>query len=265
MRVGYLQFDCKFGRKAENFATVKKMIDEKKADLWVFPELFNSGYCFTSKEEAKLMAEPIPDGDTSRFLLTLSKIHHCTIVAGLPEFFEKSLYNSAICVSDGNYMTKYRKCHLFDREKLWFDAGDNIGDIIRIGNINLGIMICFDWFFPEVARSLALKGIDILCHPSNLVLPYCQAAMITRCLENRIYTITANRIGQEQRDGVHLQFTGMSQVVSPKGELLHRGLENHEEAFVVTIDPLAARDKMITSRNNLFDDRRPQLYTTEAQ
>ena len=81
-------------------------------------------------------------------------------------------------------------------------------------------MICFDWFFPETARSLALLGADIIAHPANLVLPYCQKAMITRCLENRVFAVTANRIGQEKRGEDDFQFTGASQIISYDGKVL---------------------------------------------
>jgi predicted amidohydrolase len=65
----------------------------------------------------------------------------------------------------------------------------------------LGVMICFDWYFPEAARSLALRGAQIILHPANLVLPFCQDAMITRCLENRVFAVTANSGGAEMRQG----------------------------------------------------------------
>ncbi|MEZ4690386.1 MAG: nitrilase-related carbon-nitrogen hydrolase [Ignavibacteria bacterium] len=78
------------------------------------------------------------------------------------------------------------------------------------------MMICFDWFFPETARTLALKGAQIICHPSNLVMAYCQTAMFTRALENRVFTITANRIGYDVRENKELFFTGESVIVSLK-------------------------------------------------
>jgi len=76
------------------------------------------------------------------------------------------------------------------------------------------MMICFDWFFPESARTLALKGAQLILHPSNLVMPYCQDAMITRSIENRVFSITSNRIG---REGGY-NFTGKSQIVSFDGK-----------------------------------------------
>jgi len=94
-------------------------------------------------------------------------------------------------------------------------------------------MICFDWIFPEAMRTLALMGAQIVLHPANLVLPYCQDAMVTRCIENRVFEITANRIGVERG----LKFTGASQITAPGGIVLHRATKTKEEALAVDIDP----------------------------
>ena len=122
------------------------------------------------------------------------------------------------------------------------------------------MMICFDWIFPEIARTLALKGADILCHSTNLVLPFCQDAMVTRCIENRVFALTANRVGTERRAGSEFTFTGRSQVVDPKGRIHTRAGTEEEGVFVVDIDPSLARDKAVTEANDIFKDRRPELY-----
>jgi predicted amidohydrolase len=83
--------------------------------------------------------------------------------------------------------------------------------------VKVGMMICFDWIFPESARTLALKGAQIIAHPSNLVLSYCQQAMFTRAVENRVFTITANRTGTEINGDKELYFTGKSVIVDTKG------------------------------------------------
>ncbi|MDW7682147.1 MAG: nitrilase-related carbon-nitrogen hydrolase, partial [bacterium] len=129
-----------------------------------------------------------------------------------------------------------------------------------IGQAKIGVMICFDWIFPEASRTLAKLGADIICHPSNLVLPYCQNAMVTRCLENRVFAITANRIGTEKRGGEKLSFTGASQITAYNGEILHRCDRDNEQLVVIEIDPILARNKTITQNNNIFDDLRPEFY-----
>ena len=122
-------------------------------------------------------------------------------------------------------------------------------------------MIWFDWFFPEAMRSLALLGAEIVAHPSNLVLPYCPDAMPVRCLENCIYAVTANRVGMEERKpGQSLTFIGESMVVSPRGRILIRATGDGEVVMVAEIDPKNAQDKRLNHFNDVFKDRRPDMY-----
>jgi len=126
---------------------------------------------------------------------------------------------------------------------------------------HIGIMICFDWFFPESMRALALLGAEVIAHPSNLVLPYCPQAMPIRCLENRVFAITANRTGSEGRkEGQSLNFIGQSQVVSPGGEVLVRASGSEEELLTIDVNPQEARNKSLNSFNDIFKDRRPEYY-----
>src|SRR5262249_55396179 len=145
------------------------------------------------------------------------------IAYGFAESDGARLYNAALLVGPQGIVGSYRKLHLFMREKELFDAGETAPPVLHVSDVGVGLMICFDWVFPEVARTLALRGAQILAHPSNLVMPWCQAAMLTRSLENRVFSITANRTGSEPKpDGSTTTFTGRSQVVSPRGELLLR-------------------------------------------
>lgn len=256
MKVGFLQTSPIFGKKNENVHNAIQRIKQLDADLVVLPELFNTGYQFTSKEETLTLAEKVPDGETTRTLINLSKEKHLYIVAGLSERKNERCYNSAVLVGPNGFIGCYRKLHLFSNEKKWFEPGNVELNVYDIGQAKIGIMICFDWFFPEVARYLALKGADIICHPANLVLPYCPQAMITRCLENRVFAITANRIGTEKRSEEALTFIGTSQIVGTKGEILYRASSDRDEAIVVEINPKIARDKQITPMNHLFNDRR---------
>jgi predicted amidohydrolase len=122
------------------------------------------------------------------------------------------------------------------------------------------MMICFDWFYPESARTLALRGAQIIAHPSNLVMPYCPDAMVTRCLENRIFAATSNRVGREDRGGIDLGYIGKSEIVSPRGEILTRLPETGEAIAVVDINPALASSKKLNEFNDLFGGRRPELY-----
>jgi predicted amidohydrolase len=186
------------------------------------------------------------------------------VVVGFAERAGSTVFNSSLLIRPDGSRTTYRKIQLFWGEKDIFAPGDRPPAVVDAGGVRLGMMICFDWIFPEVARSLALQGADILCHPSNLVLPYCQEAMITRCIENKVFAITANRVGTEERGGRSLTFTGLSEIVGPTGDVLVRATRDREEVLVVEIDPGAAREKMVTPTNDVLADRRPELYVFEA-
>jgi predicted amidohydrolase len=183
------------------------------------------------------------------------------LVAGLPERRENLLFNSAVLVGPQGFLGVYRKTHLFWEETLFFSPGDTGFPVWDIGLARIGILICFDWYYPESARTLALKGADILCHPSNLVLPHCPDAMVTRCLENRVYAITANRVGQEERGGkAPLRFIGKSEIVTPLGEILHRASPEQPELILCEIEIQEARRKSLNPYNDLWKDRKPHLY-----
>lgn len=261
MKTGFYQFAPKFGDIKNNVQKAVDAIASADADLIVLPELFNTGYQFISKEEAAELSEEIPSGFTTKTLETLAMDKGIYIAAGLAESSNGVVYNSAILTGPDGFIGSYRKVHLFYEEKLWFSPGETGFKVWQTPVGNIGIMICFDWFFPESARTLALKGADIIAHPSNLVLPYCPDAMVTRCLENRVFAVTANRTGFEQRgDKDKLTFIGKSQITSYKGEILHRAEEDKEELAVKEIKFELARDKNINSFNNLFKDRKKEFY-----
>ena len=261
MRVGWIQTQPIYGNPAANLASVEARMSGAGADLWVLPELFSTGYLFGSREEAARLAESIPDGPTTQGLIALAGRAKCAIVAGLVErTADGRLFNAAVGVNADGMRAHYRKIHLFDLEKTWFEPGDRGFQVVSLGGAQVGIMICFDWRFPEAARALALRGAQVIAHPANLVQPYCQASMITRAMENRVFTITANRIGVERRGDVSLTFTGASRIVGPDGRVLSDGAPDRVGLNVVTIDPAKADDKMVTERNHLLTDRRPEHY-----
>jgi predicted amidohydrolase len=258
MRVGYVQFAPAFGDKDANLERVEGLLQGAKADLIILPELFATGYIFESREELFDLAES-RNGVTFERLKNLSRESGTTIVAGLAERDGDSCYNSAFAFSEGEIVGSYRKVHLFNREKELFTPGDTRFSAFDLEAGRIGLMICFDWIFPEATRLLALDGAQVICHPSNLVLPYCPQAMITRCIENGVFAITANRVGSEARAGLQLEFIGMSQIIGPRGDVLVRSGQE-EVVRVIDIQPHQADDKMVTERNHILEDRRPEFY-----
>lgn len=261
MKAGFYQFNPIFGKKDENLKKVLSAVKSAELELLVLPEFFATGYQFISAEEVAELSEPIPKGHTTEFLLDLSHKKGIYIVAGIAEKDGDKFYNSAVLTGPEGLIGVYRKTHLYYEEKLYFTPGDTgfrVWDT-KIGHI--GIMICFDWFFPESMRSLSLLGAEVVAHPANLVLPYCPDAMLTRCLENRVYSVTANRIGSEERkEGQPLTFIGKSEIVSPRGNILVRASADEEVLLVAEIDPKTAKNKALNPFNDIFKDRRPNIY-----
>ncbi len=262
MKVGFIQFNPVFGEVTRNLERSIELIREgADADLLVLPELCTSGYLFIDKEELKKLSEKVPDGPSTKAWIEVAQETNTYIVAGICEkLSETDFYNSAVLIGPDGFIDVYRKIHLFNNEKNFFKAGTGPFKIYDLGLAKIGIMVCFDWYFPEVARILALHGADIICHPANLVLPFSQKTMLARSIENRIFTITANRVGSDIRSNTKLIFTGQSQITSPKMAILAQASEVEEVVKIVTIDPTLARNKMVTANNHAFLDRRVELY-----
>ena len=260
MRIAAVQFDSQFGHIDDNIAKATALMTNVKADLFVLPELCFSGYTFKSSGEAESLAESAAEGHSVIRMRELASRIKAGIVYGFPEKTESGLFNSCAFIPPDGDPVIYRKLHLFLNEKDIFLPGDMGAVIADYRGIKLGLMICFDWIFPEMARTLALSGTHILCHPANLVMPYCQSAMVTRCLENRVFAVTANRIGREFRGGTDNKFTGRSQITSTKGQVLFRGSEDKEEVGVADIDFVDSENKAVNAKNNLWADRRPEFY-----
>jgi predicted amidohydrolase len=260
-KVGICQFKPEFMQININLEKMESLLENISADLIVLPELAASGYLFKSKEEVNSIAENPQNGPTATLFQKLAKQNNTSYVVGFAESSESELYNSAMLVNPDGSIHVYRKSHLFYEEKKWFKPGNTGFKVFNAkDNIKVGLMICFDWIFPESARSLALEGAQIIAHSANLVLPWCQQAMLTRSLENGVYSITSNRTGDERNGDKKLHFTGMSQIVSTKGQIIHRMDKIEESVFITEIEPNKSSDKEITEFNNLFTDRRTELY-----
>ena len=260
-RIALLQFQPLRKDVEKNIQTIQAHLEGITADLLVLPELSNSGYLYETPQELV----PFTEGNDGQgiflsALINMARQINGIIVTGYAESDKKGHYNSAAAVSAEGVMANYRKTHLFADEKDLFQPGNSGFKTFIYKGLCVGMMICFDWIFPEAARTLALAGAQIIAHPANLVMPYCQAAMITRSIENRVFTITANRIGKEMLGTQTLNFTGESQITAPNGDVLYRASKNNPAFHMIEIDADLASDKHISPRNNLFDDRREEFY-----
>lgn len=259
LKIGFMQFAPVLGDVQATISRIDRLAQHGiDADLLVLPELCNSGYNFESSEQAWTTSETTGDSPFIQYLEDLCRRNDLHVVSGFNERDGDRLYNSAVLVGPRGYMGTYRKLHLFLNEKDYFEPGDAGLPIFDIGHCRVGLLVCFDWLFPEVWRILALKGADVICHPANLVLPgLAQRAVPIHALTNRVYVVTANRIGTE-RD---LRFTGLSTIASPKGDVLVQASPVEEEVGLADIDLALSREKTITPRNDIFGDRRPGEYS----
>ena len=257
VRIGYVQMEPRVGEGEENRERVRRaVLAAPAADLLVLPELASSGYNFRDPTESAKLAEPV-DGPFVHVLRDLARDRGTALVAGFAERDGAQIFNSAVLVRPDGGLGLYRKLHLFLDEKDHFAPGDLGLPVFDLGQVRIGLLVCFDWQFPEAWRTLALRGADIVCHPSNLVLPgLAQRAIPTHALLNRLFVVTANRVGTERG----LRFTGRSIIANPRGEILAEAAETAAESRVVEIDPREARDKSVTARNDLLADRRPEHY-----
>jgi predicted amidohydrolase len=265
VRLACLQLEPIFGHRDDNLARIRGALTGRRADLVVLPELVTTGYVFADRGELASLAEEVPGGPSTEVLASLSARTGQAICAGIAERDGDRLYNAAVLVGPEGYIGTYRKVHLFDRENALFDTDDTGFRVFDVGGVRVGVMICFDWFYPESTRTLALSGADVVAHPSNLVLSWCQRSMPVRCLENHIACATANRTGTESRGGVSLTFTGESQITGFAGDVLARAPLEGEAWIEAEIEPERARDRALGSIRDTLAHRRPHLYATGSR
>ena len=263
MKLALYQFSPVYGDCKKNSETIINISDSVAADIIVFPELAISGYFFTDKIQSKAMAEEYNKLKVYEELSLVAKAQNKIIIFGFPELAEDKIFNSAqLIFPNKDYNRVYRKSHLFYKEKYAFDAGDSGFFTVNYPefDINIGTMICYDWRFPESARTLALQGADLIVCPSNLVTNIWTKVMPARAIENKVYLAVANRVGTEKENGEVLDFNGLSAVYSYNGDEMAMASSNNEEILITEIDPQLTRNKSFNPENNIFSDRKPELY-----
>ncbi len=264
--VGFLQFKPELGKVKDNVERVRGIIEQAGIlpRYLVLPELFSTGYAIMDAKLLMELAEDTVEGGLAvRTLRGLARKYRIYISFGIAERHKGKLYNSAVLVGPGGLIGVYRKLHLFYKENLIYTRGDMGLPVFTTGKgIRVGMIVCFDYFFPESIRTLALKGAHIILHPSNLVMPYCQTFTRVRSAENRVFVVCANRTGSEMLEGEELNFTGMSQVTSPKGDVILSVDRTFEGIEVVDISIDEAIHKSINPFNDIMKMRRTDVYFT---
>lgn len=273
-RVAVIQFDPQIGLEhcKSNLCQGLQLAEQavrEGANLIVLPELANTGYTFTSRAEAYAHAETLEDGPSLNAWSAFAREHHVYLVAGFAERDDLKLYDSAVLFGPEGLLGHYRKAHLWNQEKLWFTPGDLGFPVFETPIGRIGLLICWDIWFPEVPRLLAQQGADIICSLNNWVWTppplfdasgKCMASYLTMTAAhvNNVYIAAANRIGSE-RGG---RFLGCSLIAGtngwPIGEVA--GAQN-QCILYADLDLSNARSAPIWNNlNDLPRDRRIDLY-----
>jgi len=236
------------------------------ADIVIFPELAQTGYFFKTRDEIALLAESI-DGEIANELSELARSTKKAIITGFLEKSGSKFFNSALAFdSNGVQAGHYRKVHLFYYETQIFSRGDLGFPVFplttRSSTPQVGMLICYDWRFPEAARALALNGAELIAMPSNIVTTtgMLHTTLQTRAFENKIALAFCDRIGSETSGDETLTFRGESAIIGMNGEMLSIASASDEEIIVSEVDLSKTRNKRINQFNDIFSDRPESGY-----
>jgi predicted amidohydrolase len=267
MKIACCQFSPSYRDTARNLDQIKSMVHAADADILVFPELALTGYFFRTQSEIAELGQPI-DGPLASSISELARTEGKAIITGFLESANGVFYNSSLAFDNtGELAGHYRKVHRFYYETQIFARGDlgfPVFDLLtRSGLVKLGMMVCYDWRFPEAARSLALGGAELIAVPSNIVSTtgMLHTVFQTRAFENKVAIAFANRTGTETNGDEALRFTGESAIVNYTGKVLARASEEGTETIVADIDLAPTRIKQINTFNDLFEDRAHESYS----
>lgn len=284
VKVGVVQMSCSDNKEAnleKAISQIQKLAKEG-AQIICLQELFTSLY-FCQEENADLfqLAETIP-GPTTEALQNVAKSNQVVIIASLFEKRTTGIYHNTTAVidADGTYLGKYRKMHIPDDplyyEKFYFTPGDMGYKVFETRFAKVGVLICWDQWYPEAARLTALKGAELIVYPTAIgwhayekdqlgqkQYNAWKSVQVGHAVANGVYVISPNRVGKED----NLEFWGGSFIADPFGETLYKASHDQEESVVVELDldlieeirqgwPFF-RDRRIDSYENIlkrFDD-----------
>lgn len=269
LTVACLQTAPVFGDPVRNRARTADLIAQAGAagaKLIVAPELCVSGYAFRSREEAFDLAEPA-DGQTAAAWADAASAAGAYVVGGICERAGDELFNSAILVGPDGLTGTYRKVHLWNDEKRYFSPGDLGFPVFGTPFGRVGMLVCYDLWFPEAFRSCVLGGADIVCIPTAWLPipgqdpsrdPMHNLLVMTSAHTNSVPVLCADRIGRENG----LSFIGRSLIAAHSGRpMAGPASAEGEEILIANIAPRTARRaRRWTDVNDLIADRRPDQY-----
>jgi predicted amidohydrolase len=262
-KIALAQMCSQAGDKTENLRNIEKTVvgaRKQSADLIVFPELSLTGYVV--RDQIYELAETVP-GPSTNTIQKIAKTAQMHIVFGMPERSEKTqatLYNTAVLVGPDGYIGKYRKMYLpthsVFEEKRYFRPG-YAATVLDTGLGKLGLIICYDIFFPEVTRLTRLMGAQlIVCISASPAIRrgFFETLTLARALENTVFLAFVNLVGIE--DG--LQFWGGSRLIGPQGKILSKAKYDEEDLVIGKINYADIRP--VEAFVPALRDLRPELF-----
>jgi N-carbamoylputrescine amidase len=271
MRIACAQYAIRDGDPVYNLERSLDFIRRaaaEVADLVVLPELANSGCDLGSRERALDLAEEIPGGPTVQAWSSEAEAFSLYIVGGLLERERDTLYNSAVLLGPEAFGS-YRKTHLWNKEKLLYEPGRELS-VFDTPLARIGLLVCYDAWFPEAARTLAMQGAELICVPSNApddwVPEHQRRGDLTMLDVHCIAAANANRVFLAATNRVADGYMGRSCVVDVTGGVLALAGPTEEGLIYAEVDSdRARREKRLTDHSHSFEDRNPEVYEDKSR
>ena len=263
MSIAAIQMNSILGEPTLNLDRVEALLAtlEGDVDIVCLPELFNVGYNLDALgNRLRELAEPVPDGTTTRRLAEMARRFHVSILAGLVEADPEltgTIYDSVVILDpDGQLAGTYRKSHLYPAEYRYFTAGNSL-PVFTLAGVKIGVAICFEHAFPQIFTTLALRGAQVIFNPSAVPVGFSYLQDLrtrARAQDNQVFVIAVNHVGPEG----NVIYCGRSLIADPRGEVVMLG-PDADEGIVMGTLPF----ELITDQRwqePIFRCFRPMLY-----
>lgn len=258
LKVSVIQTDLSFGAPQDNLDLILRKLDaamRDEPDVILWPEMWNTCYDLTRLDSiADRAGKP-----SIQTLQAYAANHKVNLVAGsIADIREGRAYNTTYVINRcGECVDQYSKVHLIGlmEEDRYITPGAELGRF-DIDGTPCGAIICYDLRFPELIRSLALDGAEVLFVPAQwptVRLAHWRTLLVARAIENQMYVVSANRTGSDPKN----DFPGHSMVIDPWGEIIHEA-GTQDEIFTVVLKRGLVKE--VRTRMPIFSDRAPQVY-----
>jgi predicted amidohydrolase len=261
LTIAVVQMRCSLKDKEANIQKAGRFLAGLRGPQMVcFPELFTTGYDLNElAEDLYALGELIP-GPTTERMCELAKRHGLVTLGNIVEREEaesEALYDTTFVISAaGRLIGKYRKTHLYPNERRHFRPGHEL-PVFQLAGLKVATATCYDLAFPELFRTLALKGAEIVFLPSAVPRGYeylLNVRTAARAQDNQIFVAVANHVGY----GGQVEYCGLSLIANPRGEVMAQASTHVEEVITAELDlSLIAQER---AQEQIFENLRPELY-----